>query len=132
MTEQLSPQMRNAYNLLFDCYNQWAYENPKGLWNGGLSTLEDLELMLGIESPIKREELWKLRDNFLNSITDEPSLTEQLHPTYKDGWRPTEQLSPKMSKKIIGDFIEALADVPIITLNKFGIINILEKVLQED
>ncbi len=42
------------------------------------------------------------------------------------------KLSSKMSKKIIGDFIEALADVPIITLNKFGIINILEKVLLED
>ena len=60
--KSLTPEMRNAYNLLFDCYNQWAYETSKGLWNGGLSTLEDLELMLGIESPIQREDLWKLRD----------------------------------------------------------------------
>ena len=48
--------------LLYDCYNQWAYESKKGLWNGGLSVLEDIEALLGFESPIMREDLWALRD----------------------------------------------------------------------
>jgi len=48
--------------LLYDCYNQWAYESKKGLWNGGLSVLEDIEELLEFKSPIKREDFWALRD----------------------------------------------------------------------
>ncbi len=58
-------------NLLIDMVNQFAYEdfNPKTrgsseqkLYTGGLSTLEDVFDLLDIDEGIKREDLWKLKE----------------------------------------------------------------------
>ncbi len=58
-------------NLLIDMVNQFDYEdnNPKTrgsseekLYTGGLSTLEDGFDLLDIDEGIKREDLWKLKE----------------------------------------------------------------------
>ena len=58
-------------NLLIDMVNQFAYEdnNPKTrgsseqkIYTAGLSTLEDTFYLLDIDEGIKREDLWKLKE----------------------------------------------------------------------
>ena len=58
-------------NLLIDMVNQFAYEdnNPKTrgsseqtIYTAGLSTLEDAFYLLDIDEGIKREDLWKLKE----------------------------------------------------------------------
>ena len=58
-------------NLLIDMVNQFAYEdfNPKtrgsseqNIYTAGLSTLEDVFDLLDIDEGIKREDLWKLKE----------------------------------------------------------------------
>ena len=58
-------------NLLIDMVNQFAYEdnNPKTrgsseqkIYTAGLSTLEDAFYFLDIDEGIRREDLWKLKE----------------------------------------------------------------------
>ena len=62
---------KEAKNLLIDMVNQFAYEdnNPKTrgsseqkIYTAGLSTLEDAFYLLDIDEGIKREDLWKLKE----------------------------------------------------------------------
>ena len=69
--EKEKEKNKETKNLLIDMVNQFAYEdfNPKTrgsseqkLYTGGLSTLEDVFDLLDIDEGIKREDLWKLKE----------------------------------------------------------------------
>ena len=69
--EKEKEKNKEAKNLLIDMVNQFAYEdnNPKTrgsseqkIYTAGLSTLEDAFYLLDIDEGIKREDLWKLKE----------------------------------------------------------------------
>ena len=62
--EKEKEKNKEAKNLLIDMVNQFAYEDNKHerLYTGGLSTLEDAFYFLDIDEGIKREDLWKLKE----------------------------------------------------------------------
>ena len=62
--EKEKEKNKEAKNLLIDMVNQFAYEDNKHerLYTGGLSTLEDAFYLLDIDEGIKREDLWKLKE----------------------------------------------------------------------
>ena len=69
--EKEKEENKEYKNLLIDMVNQFAYEdnNPKTrgsseekLYTGGLSVLEDVFDLLDIDEGIKREDLWKLKE----------------------------------------------------------------------
>ena len=62
--EKEKEKKKEAKNLLIDMVNQFAYEDNKHerLYTGGLSTLEDAFYFLDIDEGIKREDLWKLKE----------------------------------------------------------------------
>lgn len=69
--EKEKEKNKEAKNLLIDMVNQFAYEDndPKTrgsseqkIYTAGLSTLEDVFDLLDIDEGIKRENLWKLKE----------------------------------------------------------------------
>lgn len=69
--EKEKEKNKETKNLLIDMVNQFAYEdfNPKTrgsseqkIYTGGLSVLEDVFDLLDIDEGIKREDLWKLKE----------------------------------------------------------------------
>ena len=82
---------KECAELLFDCYNQFAYSTYADyqdwenhiLTNGGLSTLEWLESYLGFESPITRGELWEFQSQYIASIEEEDKkIARRLYEEY--------------------------------------------------
>ena len=62
--EKEKEKNKEAKNLLIDMVNQFAYEDNKHerLYTGGLSTLEDAFYFFFFYEGIKREDLWKLKE----------------------------------------------------------------------
>lgn len=69
--EKETEKNKEYKNLLIDMVNQFAYEendfktsgsSEQKIYTAGLSTLEDVFDLLDIDEGIKREDLWKLKE----------------------------------------------------------------------